>query len=130
MIKKLLLLVFGLSAISLAAPAPALAYDPFGGVDCGSGNTEQSAACNARLRRDQNPLIGKDGIIVKATDIVAYVAGAAAIILLIVSGIQYVTSDGDSNKTGTAKRTIINALIGLIVIVLARSLIIFVLDKF
>jgi hypothetical protein len=101
------------------------------GAGCGGGNgTDQSAVCTDTGKANQDsaadPLIDR---LQKIADIVAFVAGAAAILLILVGSIQYITSAGDSNKVSNAKNTIIYALIGLIVIVLAASIITFVVGR-
>lgn len=103
---------------------------------CNNAQTaDEAAACKSRAGIDpvtgkpRNPLTGPNGTIIKASRIVAIVAGAAAVILLLVSGLRYVTSSGDSNKISSAKSTFINTLIGLIIIVLAHTLIVFVVSR-
>ena len=42
-----------------------------------------------------------------------------AVIILIIGGIRYMTSSGDSEKAGSAKGMIINAIIGIIIVLAA-----------
>lgn len=140
MIKRLLFAV-GLAGLCLlAAPQSVAATDILQGVDC--SQAPDSAVCHSKVARDPrtheliNPIGGRHGLLAGITDIVSFVAGAAAIIVIIVAGLRYVTSGSDistSSRTDTdvenAKRTIANAVIGLVVIVLARTLILFVLKK-
>lgn len=58
-----------------------------------------------------------------------FVAGIAAVIIMIVSGFRYVTSDGDSNAANKAKNTIIYASIGLVVSVMSYAIVNFILDQ-
>jgi len=51
--------------------------------------------------------------------IVFWVATLLAIIYLIISGISYVTAGGDSEKADGARKGIVNAIIGLVIIALA-----------
>lgn len=55
-------------------------------------------------------------------------AGAIAIVFLIIGGIQYMTSAGNADKAAAAKKTIIYALIGVIVIAASAFLVNVVLD--
>jgi hypothetical protein len=136
MIKRLLLMLGLVTAFGLSGPATnsVAAFDPFGGVDCTGGQAGQSgakpsdsAACTGKVGADENPVVDT---IRKITNIVAFAAGAAAAILMVVGGIRYITSNGDANNIKSAKNTVVYSLIGLAVIVLARSLIVFVLGKF
>ena len=51
------------------------------------------------------------------------VAGIIAVIYVIIGGIQYMTSGGDSGKLQKAKNTILYAVIGLVVCVLAFAIV-------
>lgn len=51
------------------------------------------------------------------------IVGAISIIMIIYGGFRYITSGGDSGRVGTAKNTIIYALVGLIIVVLAQVIV-------
>jgi hypothetical protein len=133
MIRRFILSAFVLLGLAgLAAPQLAFAdADPLfhgdGNSALCSGKAAESAVCKDKT--DKNPLTGSDGLLIKIANIIAYIAGAAAVIVILVSGIRYITSGGDSGKVSSAKGALINAAIGLVVIVLARTLIIYVLNK-
>ncbi len=65
----------------------------------------------------------------KVIDIMSYVAGILAVIMVIYGGFLYVTSAGEPQKAATGRQTIIYSLIGIVVVVVARQLILFVLDR-
>jgi lysylphosphatidylglycerol synthetase-like protein (DUF2156 family) len=58
-------------------------------------------------------------------DILLHVAGLVAVGFIVYGGIQYVSSDGAPDKTKAAQETIINALIGLIIALIASAAISF-----
>jgi len=62
-------------------------------------------------------------------DMLLRVAGLAAIFFIIYAGIQYVTSQGNPDAAAKAKDTIINALIGLAVAVVAVGIVSFIGSK-
>lgn len=104
----------------------ALAANPaYSGVQC-NGAAAKSPVCSAPT---SDPLTGTNGVIVKATNIIALVAGIAAVIIIIVAGINFITSSGDSAKTGKARETIIYAAVGLAVIALSRAIIMFIVSR-
>lgn len=57
------------------------------------------------------------------------VAGLISVVYIVVGGIQYITSSGDSNKTEKAKKTILYALIGLIVCALSFAIVNFTISR-
>jgi hypothetical protein len=125
MIKQILLAVM-LMFCTLALPPAVKAADLFNKV-CGEAGTGDSAACQGN--NGNNPVAGTDGAIVHIANIIAIIAGGAAVIILLVSAIRYITSGGDAGKAKSARDGIVGALIGLAIIVLARSIIAFVLGK-
>ncbi len=58
-------------------------------------------------------------------EILVRLAAIAAIGYVIYGGIMYITSEGNPEKTGKAKQTIVNALVGLMLSVFAASIIAF-----
>ena|SRR5690606_26795327 len=68
-----------------------------------------------------------DSVVKLAVNVLLYVVGAVSVIMIIVGGFKYVTSGGDSSGVTSAKNTILYAVIGLVVAVLAFALVNFVL---
>ncbi|HXR49535.1 MAG TPA: TrbC/VirB2 family protein [Verrucomicrobiae bacterium] len=71
--------------------------------------------------------INIESVFTTIVDILSIVVGVIAIIVIIYSGLKYITSGGDANKVGSAKNTLIYALIGLAIAALAQFLVHFVL---
>ena len=63
-------------------------------------------------------------------NIMLFIIGAIAVIMIIYGGIRYVTSGGDSSSVKAAKDTILYAVIGLIVAILAYAIVNFVVTSF
>lgn len=82
------------------------------------------------VRADGMPaeLVGVDGVFTKFSNIALYAVGAISVIMLIWGGLRYITSGGDSKKITDAKNTILYAIIGLIIAILAFAIINFVLN--
>jgi Type IV secretion system pilin len=126
MIRRLLLAVTLLSLCLFAVPLQATAFDPFGGHICDAAQS-QSAVCQSKTTQD--PITGSDGALAHITNIVAILAGMAGVIVVIVGALRYITSGGNPENVEKAKNTVIGALIGIAVVVLARFLIDFVLGN-
>lgn len=56
-------------------------------------------------------------------------AGAVALLIITLAGTQYVLSQGDPQKVAKAKETIIYALVGLVIAILAYSIVSFVVTR-
>ena len=63
-------------------------------------------------------------------NVLLFVLGAIAVIMIIIGGIRYTTSNGDASATKGAKDTVLYAVVGLIVAILAYAIVNFVLGAF
>lgn len=63
-------------------------------------------------------------------NLLSLLIGAIAVIMLIVGALRYVVSGGDANATKGAKDTILYAIIGLVIAILAQVIIRFVIGQF
>ncbi len=73
-------------------------------------------------------LIGENGVFTHITNVVLFAVGIISVIMLIYGGIRYVVSGGDSKKVTDAKNTILYAIIGLIISILAYAIVHFVIN--
>lgn len=94
----------------------------------------QSAVCEAigsGTECDENATgsASVTSIIQTAIRILSIVVGVAAVIMIVVAGFKYIASGGDSSKIASAKNTLVYALVGLVVAVLAQVIVRFVLTQ-
>lgn len=111
-----LLIVFG--GISTVHAA----YDPLSDV-CKGVNDSGTCTADTNGQSGSNPLTGTNGTLLKITNVVAIIAGIAAVITLIIGGIQYMTAGGDPQKAASARKVIYGTIIGVVVIVSARLIV-------
>jgi hypothetical protein len=136
-IRKFMGVALALSMLlGFCVPAAALAASATGGVvtaDCSSatdcvnqgvGETCTGSSCSGTTNNGS-----LTGVIKTVLDILSAVVGVAAVIMIVIGGFRYVLSGGDSNATTGAKNTIIFAIVGLIIAILAQVLVQFVLAK-
>lgn len=64
-----------------------------------------------------------------AVNILSIVVGIAAVLAIILAGFKYITSGGDAGKVSNAKSTLVYALVGLVIAVLAQFLVHFVINQ-
>ena len=60
-------------------------------------------------------------------NILLWAIGIVSVIMIIIGGIRYATSNGDSNQVTAAKNTIMYAVIGLVIAIFAYAIVNFVL---
>lgn len=68
-------------------------------------------------------------ILAAVIDMLLRVAVVAAIVFFIWGGIQYITSQGESDRTKKAKDTLISAIVGMVIAVGATTLISYIAGK-
>lgn len=89
------------------------------------------AGANAAKGNGQaTDLFGPAGTFRTITNVLLYLIGAVSVIMLIVGGLRYVVSGGDSTAVQNAKNTILYAIVGIVVAILAYAVVSFVISSF
>lgn len=138
MIKKIKsYLLVAIMGLSLGAPAlvPAAAGIASAdiksslctGVDAAAQPAAGTPSCTDSTNTDANQ--GLKDLAGKITNWFSIIVGAISIIMIIYGGFRYITSGGDSGKVGSAKNTLIYAIIGLIIVALAQLIVRFVITQ-
>ncbi len=129
--KKIALFLTTMSlALGIFSFSAAYAANPVN-VVCTDSNVTAGSASSSPLCQDtsSSQLNGSNTLVNLIVNLISAIAAFVAVVIIIISGIQFINSGGDSKKVSQAKDTILYAAIGLIVIVLARIIIGFVLQK-
>jgi hypothetical protein len=112
--------------LSLAIVAAAVVYP----ATTSALDLSVQGGVNAARGRDQPvTLFGNGGIFSTITNTLLFILGAISVIMIIVGGLRYVISDGDSAAVTAAKNTILYAIVGVIVAILAYAIINFVIGS-
>lgn len=90
----------------------------------------QTGVNDARPTGASDNLFGSGGLFHTISDTLIFIVGAVSVIMLIIGGLRYVLSSGNSTSVEGAKNTILFAIIGLIVAILAFAIVQFVVTKF
>lgn len=111
--------------LALSVPAPAfaqLANDAAKDQVCQGIQGQTGGTCSAAGSRALNNALRA------VLNILSFVAGIAAVIMIIFAGLKYITSGGDSSSISNAKSSLIYAIVGLIVVAMAQFIVRFVLE--
>lgn len=111
-------LVIPLLGFAFAGPVGAQ-VDVF--PQCGTGNVD-SEVCTGG-----DKLFGAGSIWNRILNTVTYVAGAVAVLMIIIGALRYTLSGGDQGSLTSAKNTIIYAAVGLVLAVMANAIVNFIL---
>ena len=69
-------------------------------------------------------------IIANVVKVLMFLIGAVSVIMIIIGGIRYTISQGDSSAITSAKNTILYAVIGLAVAIFAYAIVDFIVKQF
>ena len=122
--------------LAVALPVVALVATAFVGVtpafaaDCDPANGLTNSADCAQGTGQAETLVGDGGVFQTVTNILLFIIGAVAVIMLVIGGIRYTISGGDSNQITAAKNTILYAIIGIVVAIIAYAAVNFVIGSF
>jgi len=106
---------------------PAIASATIADGLCQGGNlTLEDSGCTASSVDETKTV---NSILTDVINIFSLVVGVVAVIMIIVGGLKYITSGGDSGNVTGAKNTILYAVVGLIIVALAQVIVKFVLTK-
>ena len=114
------ILVASMSLTVMVAPLASAEFS--GGV--------QGGADSARGEDQTTELFGQTGIFRTITNVLLFVLGAISVIMIIIGGLRYVVSGGNATAVTAAKNTILYAIVGVVVALLAYAIINFVLNSF
>jgi hypothetical protein len=94
----------------------------------GSYNTTVNGLCIPKnpLNPDPNSLVNSGNITVllaKVVIILLYFAGVIAVIFVIIGGYRYMAAGGNEETAGKGRKTMVNAIIGLVIVILSYAII-------
>lgn len=115
-------LLLGIGTFAFSATTPAGAINVFGNGCSGQakdaksvcGNTGNSAASMAKT----------------VINVMLFILGIISVIMIVIGGMRYVVSNGDSSTVTAAKNTILYSVVGLVVAIMAYAIVNFVITSF
>jgi hypothetical protein len=138
--KNAVIVIASIAAIGVPALVPVAAFAAT--ASTGSNQVGSGLNCGANLDLSTAGETGStcatppadagsklNNILTLVVNIFSLIVGVVAVVMIIVGGLRYITSGGESSNVSTAKNTIIYAVVGLVVVALAQFIVHFVLAK-
>ena len=119
---KLLLAIYLTLTIAMALSSPGYAL-------CSSSSSASlCSACSGLTTLDPAQGCSSNGsgvnsLITTTISILSWIVGILAIIMIIISGIRFILSSGNANNVESAKKTLIYAIVGLVIAAIAQLLV-------
>lgn len=127
--EKLKMMIAGLLTVPLLAvgvTALVPAGDVYAQADLSQGVSGGLAAADTGSSANTK---GINGIVTTIINVLLYIIGLISVIMIIIGGIRYATSNGDANSVTAAKNTILYAIVGLVVAIFAWAIVNFVVEQ-
>ena len=104
--------VFGASVLSTASLS-------------GSASAQVSEGINTATTSEMKGkrIDGDNGLIKTVVNVLLWAVGILSVIMIIFSGLRYITSAGDASKTKSAQSTLTYSVVGLIVAIMAYAIV-------
>lgn len=88
--------------------------------------------CKQNLSKNKpadNPIFGPKGILTTVINILALTVGAISVFVIIIGGVKMIVSGGDSNQVASARRTVLYAVISLLIAASAEVVVRFLINS-
>ena len=104
--------VFGASVLSTASLSGSVSAQVSKGIDTASTSEMKGKSID-----------GDGGLIKTVVNVLLWAVGILSVIMIIFSGLRYITSAGDASKTKSAQSTLTYSVVGLIVAIMAYAIV-------
>lgn len=123
MLKNIITLIPALSIVGAVALVPATSF-------AACSTPQECAKEGVKTADTGGKATSAKDLIQSIVNILLFITGAVAVIMIVIGGLKYVTSNGEASQTKSAKDTIMYSVIGLVVAILAYAIVTFVIDAF
>lgn len=124
--RKVILLAITTLSLALFSLGTVFAQNVVTDPACEVGGASNSTYCQ---QNGSNPVVGKDSVITRIINLISLVAGAAAVVMIVISGFMFVSSQGESAGVSSARKTLMYAIVGLVIVIFAQAIVRFVLKN-
>jgi Type IV secretion system pilin len=115
---------FMLMTLSVATVSAQGAFSGSKQEACRGANLSNDSSCHTTQSTNQI-----ESAINFIVNLLTIIVGIVAVIMIIINGLKFITSNGDSNSISSAKHGIAYALVGLVIVALAQVIVRFVLSQ-
>ena len=124
---KKILISFIATILLMLIPVTVYAADVF---STACKDIQSSSVCqDVTKSAGKNPLFGPEGVLTTTISLLSLVVGIISVLIIIVAGIRFTTSQGDAHTVNSARNQIIYSIVGIIIAALAQVIVLFVLKK-
>ena len=117
----MIIMSFGVAPSSLAFASP---FSSSTSSVCNGAAINDTGQCSGPA--SQNSL---NNILKTVLNLLSFVVGFVAVLMIIISGFRIIVSGGDSNSFNSAKNGLLYAVVGIVIVAISQVIVQFVLTK-
>lgn len=117
------LVAIAVAAMSLMMPLAVVAQSPTSGGDRVQSGLEDIKDAYPSGRAQGDGVQDLKSLVKTILEWALYLAGIVAIIFIIVGGYYYITAAGNDSRAASGRKTLVNALIGLAIVILSYMIV-------
>jgi cytochrome bd-type quinol oxidase subunit 2 len=110
-------------ALAVITPTPAVVSSVAANEACQGAGLGSGSACNSSSALQINTTLGA------IINIFSAIVGLVAVIMIIVAGLQFITASGNAQNIAKARSTLLYAIVGLVIVVLAQVIVHFIINQ-
>ena len=120
--KKILIILTAFLSLLIITPSPSKAIS----ISTCPSAVNRSTVCADQTASGKNPIIKALKVVL---NVLSFIAGIIAVIGLTTAGFRMIVGGGNSEQYNSSRNTVLFVIIGIAVVVLSQTIVIFVLDK-
>ncbi len=117
------LVAVAIAAMSLVVPLSVAAQSPTSGGDSIQSGLEDIKGAYPSGRAQGDGVQDLKSLVKTVLEWALYLAGIIAIIFIIIGGYYYITAAGNDTRAASGRKTLVNALIGLVIVVFSYMIV-------
>ena len=98
-------------------------------IQCGACGAAGQPTCGTPAEEGAQAAASATKTVTNILNTLSLVIGIVAVVMIMVGGFRYITSNGKQESVSAAKNTLLYAVIGLVVVALAQAIVHFVINK-
>ena len=121
--KKTIKIVIASLFLAFFAFSPQLNNEALAITDCGSRDLRYDPNTRLCIPRGADSDITVNELILRIVNFLLGVAAVVAILFIVIGGFRYIMSAGNEEQAQKGKKTLINAVIGLVIVILSYAIV-------
>lgn len=117
------------SSVAAVSPAHAALFSGAKQQACSGANLQNNMSAEQCEESSAEAGASASSTIQNVVNVLSIIVGIAAVIMIIINGLRFITANGDSGQINSARNGVIYAIVGLVIAAMAQIIVRFVLNR-